>query len=249
MLKNRALEKIRAGQPAFGLSMSMGESVVAEWFARSGFDFIWIDEQHGTFNRDSLLRTIQVIGPTDTVPIVRVGSNEFFRIGRALDAGAMGIIVPMVNSAEEAEAAVHAANYPPRGGRSRGGARLGLFAEDYSDHANESILVAVMVETKQAVDRVAEIARVDGVDVIFIGPGDLSLSLGCEMGSKEHEAAIIEVLEQARDAGTASGIACPTPEEALRRADQGFKLVHAGSEYGMIMSGIEHARETLGIEG
>ncbi len=245
MVSNRALEKIRAGQPAFGLAMAMSDSVVAELFARSGVDWIWIDDQHGTFDRDSVLRAIQVIAPHGVTPIVRVASNEFFRIGRALDAGALGVIVPMVNSAEEARQAVFAARYPPRGGRSSGGVRLAFMGPDYAQQANDNILVAVMIETRQAVERTAEIAGVEGVDCIMLGPGDLAVSLGVERGSDEHEAAIMQVLEQATAAGKPAGMPCGNVEDALRWAEMGFKLIHCGSEAGMIRAGIAHVQEAL----
>lgn len=246
MVSNRALEKIRAGQPAFGLAMAMSDSVVAELLARSGVDWIWIDEQHGTSNRDSILRAIQVIAPHGVTPIVRVASNEFFRIGRALDAGALGVIVPMVNSAKEAEQAVFAAKYPPRGGRSSGGVRLAFMGTDYAQAANDNILVAVMIETREAVERTSEIAGVDGVDCIMVGPGDLAVSLGVERGSDKHEAAIAWVLEQAA-AGKPAGMPCGNVEDALRWAEKGFKLITCGSEAGMIRTGIAHVQQALGL--
>ncbi|MGD9495362.1 MAG: HpcH/HpaI aldolase/citrate lyase family protein [Armatimonadota bacterium] len=247
MVSNRALEKIRAGQPAFGLSMGMNDPIVAELFARSGVDWVWIDDQHGAFDRSSVLRAIQVITPYGTTPIVRIASNDFFRIGRSLDAGALGIIVPMVNSAEEAEQAVFAAKYPPRGGRSRGGARLFMLGDDYFERANDNLLLAVMVETPQAVERCGEIAAVDGVDCIMIGPSDLALSLGVPPGSDEHEAAIAQVLERTTAAGKAAGMPCATVEDALRWAEKGFRLVHCGSEFGMLRTGISHVQQALGI--
>ncbi|MEA3402405.1 MAG: aldolase/citrate lyase family protein [Armatimonadota bacterium] len=247
MVKNRALEKLRAGQPTFGLSMVMDDPIVAEYLANSGVDWIWIDEQHGSFHRQSMMQSIQVIGPTGVTPIVRVGMNEFFRIGRALDRGALGLIVPMVSSGEEAEAVVYAAKYPPRGGRSSGGARLAFLGDDYREAANDNTLVAVMIETRRAMGNVDEIAQVDGVDCIFIGPSDLSLSLGCERGSEEHEEALAHILERATAAGKPAGMPCGSPEDAMRRAEQGFTLIHAGSELGMIRTGIEHAQKTLGL--
>ncbi len=247
MVSNRALDKIRAGEPAFGLSMGMNDSVVAELFACSGVDWVWIDDQHGTFDRDSVLRAIQVISPTGTSPIVRVASNEFFRIGRALDAGALGVIVPMVNSPEEAEEAVYAAKYPPRGGRSSGGARLTLMGDDYAEAANDNTLVAVMVETRRAVECIEEIAAVEGVDCVMLGPADLSMSLGVERGSDEHEAAIAEVLAKTTGAGKAAGMPCGTVEDGVARAEQGFTLIHCGSEFGMLRAGIARVQQALGI--
>lgn len=245
MVSNRALEKLGAGQPSFGLAMAMKDPIVAEYLGRSGIDWIWIDEQHGSLGYEAMGLIIQAIGFTGTAPIVRLGSNEFFRIGRALDAGALGLIVPMVNSVEEAEAAVHAAKYPPQGGRSSGGPRLALLGSDYAQEANDNTLLAVMIETRRALEAAGDIAAVEGVDCLFIGPSDLSMSLGASPGSDEHEGAITEILEQATAAGKFAGIACGSVEDALMRAEQGFRFPLAGSELGMIRRGIAHAQEAL----
>lgn len=247
MLKNLPLEKVRAGEPAFGLTAGTGSPLIAEILARSGVDWIWIDEQHGPWDRESLYNAIQVVGLAGCAPIVRAGSNEFFRIGRALDAGALGVIVPMVNSVEEAEAAVHAAKYPPRGGRSSGGVRLRFLGDDYQATANDNTLVALMIETVEAVEAVPEIASVDGVDCLFIGPGDLSVSMGVQPGCDEHEEMIQRIFRESNEVGTPVGFPCGTPEEAKMRGDQGFTLIHAGSENGMILAGIEHMKSVVGI--
>jgi len=245
MIENVALNKIRRGEPTFGLSLAAGSHIIAEMFAHAGVDWIWLDTQHGYWSYDDALRALQVIGPTGTTPIVRPGSNDFFRIGRLLDAGALGLIVPMVNSPEEAQAAIYAANYSPAGGRSIGGGRTSYYGEDYTEAANESILVAVMIETRQALDRAEEIASVQGLDCLFMGPSDLGLSLGVEHGSPEHEAAIQRVLDAAASAGVPAGIPCGSVAEALRRAEQGFKLIHCGSEMGMVRAGINTVLEAL----
>lgn len=247
MVSNVALEKLRAGQPAMGLSLGLNDPVIAEMFGRSGIDWIWIDDQHGTYDRASVLRAIQVVGLTGASPIVRVASNDFFRIGRALDAGALGVIVPMVNSPEEAEAAVYAAKYPPAGGRSRGGARLFLLGEDYFEAANQNLLVAVQIETRAAIERAQEIAAVEGIDCLMLGPADVALDLGVPMGSDEHEAALAEVLVKAKAAGKPAGFPCGTVQEGMRRAEQGFRLVTCGSEFGMVRAGLAAAQQALGL--
>ena len=247
MLTNTPLEKLRAGEPAFGLAMASSDPLIAEVMGRAGADWVWMDEQHGSWDRAAMYRAIQIIQLAGATVIVRPGSNEFFRIGRALDAGALGVIVPMVNSAEHAQAAVFAAKYPPRGGRSSGGVRLRFMGGDYASAANDNTLVAVMVETAEALGRVPEIAGVEGVDAIFIGPGDLSVSMGVPLGSDELEEALLRILREANGVGTPAGIACGNPEDARKRADQGFQLVTAGSESGMIFAGIAHMMKTVGL--
>ena len=247
MLTNTPLERLRAGKPTFGLAMASSDPLIAEIMGRSGADWIWVDEQHGSWDRAAMYRAIQIIQLAGCAAIVRPGSNEFFRIGRALDAGAMGVIVPMVNTPEQAAEAVHAAKYPPRGGRSSGGVRLRFMGDDYKHAANDNTLVSVMIETVEAVEAVPEIAAVEGVDALFIGPGDLSVSMGVEPGCDAHEEMLLRILHESNAQGTAAGIACGTPEDAKMRADQGFQLVHGGSESGMIFAGIEHMKKTVGL--
>ncbi len=246
MKRNNTLHKIQDGHPAFGFTLVLGSPVMAEQAALGGFDWIWIDTQHGYWSDEHLLNALQVIGATETTPIVRSGSNEFYRIGRVLDAGALGVIVPMVNSAEEAERVVDAAYYPPTGGRSRGGARLAALGDDYFEASADEILVAVMIETTEALRNLDEIAAVKGVDCLFMGPSDLSASMETEYGSPEHEKAIARVLEAAQNAGVAPGFPCGDPEDALRRAEQGFKLVTCYSDNGSMRAGIKRVQDALG---
>ena len=246
MKQNRVLAKLKNGETTTGISLGLGSVVTAELLASAGFDWIWIDAQHGEFDDAALLGALQVIFPTPSVPIVRPGSNEFFRIGRALDHGAEGLVVPMVNSAEHAAAAVHAAKYPPQGGRSSGGPRLGLFGEDYFDRANDEILVAVQIETAEALAAADDIAAVEGVDCLFVGPSDLRTSMQVERWGEEHEGAIADTLQAARNAGVAAGIACGNPEDALKRAEQGFQLVTCGSDGSLLRAGLEATKEALG---
>ncbi len=246
MKQNIVLTKLRNGETTIGISLGLGCVVTAELFANAGFDWIWIDAQHGEFDDAALLGALQVIFPTPSVPIVRPGANDFYRIGRVLDHGAEGVIVPMVNSGEQAAAAVHAAKYPPQGGRSSGGPRLALFGDDYFERANDEVLVAVQIETAQAVGWAEEIATVEGVDCLFVGPSDLRNSMQVEWWGEEHEGAMAEVLQAAANAGIAAGIACGNPQDAVKRAEQGFQLVTCGSDTSLLRGGLEATKETLG---
>ena len=243
---NTALRKIRNGETAFGFALGLGSPLAAEIAANAGFDWIWIDAQHGAFYGEELMRSLQVMLHTPTSPIVRPGSNDFYRIGWVLDAGAHGVVVPMVNSPEEAQAAVYAAKYPPTGTRSGGGPRLALFGADYHEVANDETLVAVQIETPQAVEAAHEIAAVEGVDCLFVGPGDLRYFMQVEAGSPEHEAAIARVLEVAEDAGKCAAYPCNRVEEALKRADQGFRLVTCGSDNSTMNAGIASILSAIG---
>ena len=247
MVKNMTLEKIRRGEPAFGLACATGEPVLLEAIAHAGFDWIWIETQHGYWSYDRMLHAMQIIGAEGPTPIVRPAANEFARINLALDAGALGLIVPMVNSPEEARQAVFAARYAPRGGRSSGGGRTWVvYGDDYPEKANDQILVAVMIETVEALECVEEIAAVDDLDCIFIGPADLAVSMGVERFGAEHEQALQRILDASEAAGVPGGFPCGSVEDALRRAEQGFRLVHCGSEFGMVRSGLAATMKALG---
>lgn len=246
MRTNTVLQKLRNGQQTFGVWLTAGSPIIAEELAVAGFDWVLIDTQHGYWSTDALISAIQVISHTDAVPLARAGTNAPLEIGRILDAGAMGVIVPMVNSPEEAQQAVAAVRYPPLGARSAGGSRVMLYGDDYFTAANDEILLAVMLETERAVDRAEEILSVPGVDCGFIGPGDLAIDLGTFGESSDvHEDAIQRVLEAGNRAGVPVGIACGDVETARTRAAQGFQFVDTGTDIAFIWEGIRRAQQAI----
>lgn len=168
MRENLTLTKLRKGKATIGCWLTIGSPVVAAIMARCGFDWLVIDTEHGSVGYDSMLVCVHEILATDTTPIVRVGWNDAVLIKRALDTGAMGILVPMVMNADEAKRAVDYAKFPPKGVRSVGGfvAQV-LHGDDYPVAANEQILVAVQIEHIDAVKRAKEICAVEGVDVVL----------------------------------------------------------------------------------
>lgn len=233
MKKNPVLKKFRAGDLVTCLWMNIGDASMAEAAAQWGyFDSILLDYQHGYWSEASMMGALQSMMATGTAPLIRVASNDPARIGRALDLGALGVIVPMVNSAEESEAAVRSVRYPPEGDRSAGGTRLLYFGEDYFNEANSEIALIVMLETKEAVERADEILSVPGVDAGFIGPGDLAISFGCypERGPV-HEEAMLKILDAGTRAGKPMGLLCPSVEEALKRIEQGFRFIPYQVDY------------------
>jgi 4-hydroxy-2-oxoheptanedioate aldolase len=210
----------------------------AEIMANSGFDWVCVDMQHGMIGDSHLLEMLQGISSTDTVPLVRVPRNEPGVIGKALDAGAWGVIVPMVNSCEEAAAAVEACRYAPVGIRSYGPLRANYYAGfDYFSRSNDEVLCIVMVETRAAVEVVDEIASVPGVDAIYIGPADLSVTLGLppapDQTDKSFEEALERVLEACERFGVIPGIA-GNAQTAPKRLEQGFRLVEVASDAGLL---------------
>jgi len=239
MRKNRILARLRAGEVSTGLWMNAGSPLLAELGAHAGFDWILLDRQHGHWDDAATISAMQVIGATDTVPIARVLRNDPARIGQLLDAGALGIVVPMVNTPQEAARAVAAMRYPPLGQRSMGGPRLRLYGEDYFAAANEEIMVAVMIETRQAAEHARDILSVPGVDLGFIGPVDLARSLGTwGQASEEHEAAIQGVLAAGKSCGTPVGIYAMSVEDAGRRAEEGFQFMPIANDIAILTGGM-----------
>lgn len=247
MRKNKLLERLRAGQPSFGMWLTIGSSVIAEEAAHAGFDWVALDIQHGYWTDDQVLAAIQVISNTASVPVARLPANDPAVIGRFLDAGALGVIVPLVNTAEEAARAVAAGRYPPQGKRSAGGSRLLLYGSDYFAAANTEIFIAVMIETQQAVNQIDSILAVPGVDCVFLGPSDLALDMGTfGQASPAHEQAIQTVLAAGKRHGIPVGIPCGSVEAARRRAAQGFQFMDCGSDYGFLSRGLREAKAGVG---
>ncbi|MBI3977994.1 MAG: 2-dehydro-3-deoxyglucarate aldolase [Chloroflexi bacterium] len=242
MRPNTTKRLLQEGKPAFGTWLSFASIGVAEAMATAGWDWIVVDTEHGATGIETLAGMLSAIAHSASVPMCRVPWNDPQAIKRTLDAGALGIVVPMVNSAEDAAAAVRAARYPPLGIRSAGGGRWRYWAgSDYSQRANEEILVVVQIEHIDAVRRADEILSVPGVDAGFVGPSDLAWSMGLlpngpGMGSPPHEEAIAAVAAAGRRTGTPVGIHALSAEEAARRAGEGFQFIACRTEASMMLS-------------
>ena len=228
----------RAGESTAGLWLSLGTPAVAELAAESGADAIVLDAQHGLWERATLEWAVRLASPCPV--LVRVARNRPELIGAALDAGAEGVIVPLVETAAEAAAAVAASRYPPDGERSGGGIRPLRDMKGYVERSRSGTLVCVMIETAAGLANAAAIAATPGIDMVFIGAGDLSLSIGDDGAALEH------ALETIRAACAAAGVPCgiytPHAEAARARARQGFRFVIAGDDVGLLRQGFAAAR-------
>jgi 4-hydroxy-2-oxoheptanedioate aldolase len=211
MRVNTAKQRMLAGKPALGAAVALGAPLAAELFSFEGFDFVLVDNQHGVWDETSSAAAFHhtCLGPA--IPMARVRQNDFAAIGQLLDRGALGIVVPLVNSAQDARAAAHAMRYPPRGGRSMGPLGARLHGPDYLQRANDEVFLAVQIESIRAVEHAEEIMAVDGVDGCWIGPADLAASMGVDPntaeGARAREEAILRVLQACRKAGKIPGIA------------------------------------------
>ncbi len=251
--KNTAKEKMQAGKPAFGYALGLGSPVAAEALANSGIDFILLDTQHGSFGQDAANLALLAMRTGSAVPMARVARNDYTLIGRLLDEGAMGIVIPMVNSVEDAKRAADACRLPPVGNRSWGWGGAARYGDDYPDQINNEMFVAVQIESITAVENAEAIMAVDGVDGCWAGPADMALSMGIDprkAGQDDrHIRALERVVEACRNTGKIPGIAAGTPEEARQRAEQGFQYVTAGSDLGFMLSGAAAGLHTLNGKG
>jgi 4-hydroxy-2-oxoheptanedioate aldolase len=222
-------ERWQRGEATFGAWCTIPSSWTAEVASRLGHDWVCIDTQHGLIGYDTMLPMLQAISAGGASPLVRVPWNEPGAIMKALDAGAAGVIVPMVNSAEQAKAAVDVMRYPPEGSRSMGPVRARDVGGDW-----QRPLSIVMIETVQAVDSADEILGVPGIDAVFVGPNDLAVSAGLESSYEgrhpQHRRLIERIAEAARTNGVAAGIMCGTAEVARQWHEVGFVMLGLQSD-------------------
>jgi 4-hydroxy-2-oxoheptanedioate aldolase len=228
---------LAGGKPALGGWCVIPGSFTAEIVARAGFDWICIDTQHGLIGYQEMLGMLQAVAVVGVPAVVRAPWNDPAWIMKALDAGAAGVIVPMVNSPSEAESAVAACRYPPEGYRSWGPTRASLGVDDYSPElANRSVICAVMVETVPALERLDEIVSVPGVDAVFIGPSDFALSMGFAPRSAEpeHRRRLEAVPALCRKHGVVAGIACGSAELLTQWREAGYTMLAVPSDMVML---------------
>ena len=252
MTINAAKAKMLAGQPAFGYALELGSPIAAELMAGTGVDFVMVDTQHGSFGPDTTILALMAItagGRGAVAPMSRVARNDYTLIGRLLDEGALGIVVPMVDTPEEARAAAEACRFPPCGTRSWGWGRAGRASDDYADQVNEHVFVAVQIESAEAVRNAEAILAMPGVDGCWIGPSDLAVSLGLHpreaSQDERHAEAIAHVLEACHNTGKIPGFAAYTVEEARLRAEQGFRFLTAGCDLEILLAGARAGMEQL----
>jgi len=242
MRDNRLKGLWTAGQPALGGWLTVPSSISAEIFAHAGFDWVCVDTQHGIIGYQESVTMLQAISATDAVPIVRVPWNEPGIIMKTLDAGAYGVIIPMVNTRAQAEAAVAACRYAPQGVRSYGPARATLYAgRDYFSKANETVLCICMIETREAIANLDGILSVPGIDAVYVGPSDLSVSLGLPPGydnpAPEFADAIDKLLTACERHSVVPGVHAGLPEVARKRIEQGFRFVEMCDDAGSLARG------------
>lgn len=241
MRSNVVKHKIREGTPSIGTWLATGSPLAAEMLAHQGFDWLNVDMEHNAIDISQTQGIFQAIATTTAIPFARVPWNDPQIIKRVLDIGAYGVVVPTIQTPEEAERAVGACRYPPEGYRGMGTIRGRLYGgDDYAERANEEICVVLMLETITAVENADAILAVPGIDAVFIGPNDLAASMGLPLGldnaHPDHIAAVAAIREACERHGVPPGIHVATPEAVNQRIDEGFKWIALSSDAGF-MSG------------
>jgi 4-hydroxy-2-oxoheptanedioate aldolase len=241
-------ERLTAGEQLVGVFMQLRDPAAYEWVGRLGFDVLCVEAEHSSITVETM-QTVTAFGElTPSATIARITGNDALAISGALDAGVQGIIVPRVASAAEAAAAVAAMRYPPRGQRGLGPSRATGYGADipaYLARANDDLLLAIQIETREAVEQLDDLLAVEGVDLFFVGPGDLACSLGVPFGGSEVRAAVTDVLERARAAGRLTGVWSGSPADAAAWRAAGVGLVILGSDLMWLASGVRACLDEL----
>lgn len=234
--------------PLVGTFLQAASAASAELLAGAGLDFLCVEAEHSGLGRESVQSLVATASLGGTAALVRVAANAPVEIAAALDAGAAGVIVPRVDSAAEAAEAVAAARYPPLGSRGLGpgrATRYGATIGDYFARANAALLVGVQIESERAVAEAGAIASCPGVDFVFVGPGDLAVSLGAGFGGERVREAVAAVLADARAAGRPAGIWAPDAAGARDWLRAGFQMVIVGSDLGLLAGAVAGALAEL----
>jgi 4-hydroxy-2-oxoheptanedioate aldolase len=248
---NETKRKLKAGEPTFGFAVGLASPIATEILSNLPIDFVFIDNQHGSFGPDSTIANLIAISAGRATPVARVARNDYTMVGRLLDEGCMGIVFPMVHTAADAKQAADFTHLPPRGTRSWGWGRAARLGNDYPDWIDDQVLTIVQIESIQAVENAEAIMATPGVDGCWLGPGDMALSMGIDPrkaeGDDRHIKATERVLQACKNTGKAAGFACNSTEEARKRADDGWQFLTAGSDLGFLIGGANQALRTLRI--
>ncbi len=255
MRGNHVRRRLAAGEASIGTWLSLPSPEAAEYVSQLGFDWLVADAEHNPIDIRTLAQMFASMGHSGTAPMVRIPWNTPENFKRVLDAGAWGVVVPMVNSREEAERAVEATRYHPVGDRSVGGGRHAISwdtaAIDYYRHANDEVLLVLQIEHIRGVEAAEEILSVPGVDACFIGPNDLAASMGMGLGvplesdNPRLSEAILHIRDTAIRNNVAPGVHCSDAAGVNQRLAEGFRFCAMASELRYLLGGLRADKETL----
>ena len=254
--RNPVRYKLEHGLPTVGTFITFCSPAATERMALVGWDWLVMDAQHSPLGFENMVNCFRAAQLGGAVPMARVPWNDTIWIQRTLDAGALGLVIPMINSVAEAERAVSSTKHATKGQRSSGGNRVRYYIEgDFHQWSDDNVATVVMIETIQAARHAEEILSVEGVDACFIGPSDLALSMGLtreDIGpGTEHEAVMMSVLEAGKKVVTAVGKHCYDAEEVNQRIEQGFQFLALSNDASMMLAtaSAEFSKLKLGDPG
>ena len=240
-MKNPIRETLAAGRPSIGSWLNLASPLSAEVMAAAGFPWLVVDTEHAPFDLQLVAHTFRAIEARGAIPLARSWDQDPVTIGRLLDAGAWGLVFPHVSNVEQAESLARAMRYPPDGTRSMGTGRCTTISPDYRRDINAEVLCIPQIEDMEGIDQAEAIASVEGVDIGFLGPSDLALSMGVEAGHPNHEAALQRFREGCKRAGKPSGIPAGDAESALRRIAEGFQFIDLTNDLRFLESAARQA--------
>ena len=240
-LPNPVLAKLRRGEVSIGSWLNLASPLAAEVMAVGGCEWLVIDAEHAPWDLGMITEGLRAIESQGCVPLVRPWTNDPACFGQILDAGAMGLVVPHVSTVEQAKAIAEAVRYPPRGHRSSGTSRATI-DRGWTAQANDNLIICPQIEDLEGVANTAAIMGVDGMDVAYIGPSDLALSMGLASAdmftNADHADAIAGVLAGAQAAGKPAGLPAPNVERARQLIDQGFTMIDYSSDYRILQAAL-----------
>tara|TARA_Y100000589_G_scaffold314860_1_gene337727 strand:+ start:63 stop:803 length:741 start_codon:yes stop_codon:yes gene_type:complete len=239
-MRNPISETLAAGQPSIGSWLNLGSPLAAEVMAAAGFSWLCVDAEHTAYDMESIAHTFRAIEARGAVPIARAWDHDPVTVGRLLDAGAYGIVFPHVSTAEQAQRLSEAMRFPPRGIRSAGTGRCATLGSDYRSVFNDLVLCIPQIEDMQGIDNAEAIASVEGVDIGFLGPNDLAMSMGVEPGHPEHEEALLRFLRGCQRAGTPCGIPTKDAASTQTRLSQGFRFIDINNDLRILHGAVEN---------
>ncbi len=250
MRQNTLREIWAKGGAAVNGWLAIPNGFSAETMAHQGWDSLTVDIQHGVVDYQAAVSMLTAVSTTDTVPVVRVPWLDPAYLMKVLDAGAYGVICPMINSRDDAERLVAYTRYPPDGTRSFGPIRGLLYGgPDYPEHANDTVVVFAMIETRAGLDNLDEILATPGLDAVYVGPSDLSLALGCRPTFDDVDPPAAEAIEliaaKAREHGKVAGIHNGSATAALQRIEMGYQFVTVASDARLMASGSQQVLSTM----
>ena len=247
-MKNQLKEKLYSGKTSLGTWITIGSPDVADTLKQLSFDWFVLDTEHSYFSIESARNIMLTLLDTKIAPIVRVGEIDQYLIKRALDIGGYGILVPFVNTRQEADKVINFSKYPPMGSRGAGPVRAAGYGNNMKDYiatANEETLIAVQIETAEALSNAESIAATPGVDIVFVGPSDLTLSLGLgtDRGSPKLVEAMESVVKICKGLGKIPGTLAATAEESKKWQKLGFRFIALGSDSKYLFQGAKNFLE------